>query len=184
MDKYYPEVVALFDMVFDNPYDEVIEPMCTLMSQACFQMVMYGVKSARENARVIINELAKHFINVFDFTSPFFYYIYMTYSIIYMKERNWEKLYYEARAAYLHAYFIYGSDSYQVGRSHILYNYAFAQINEQLADPNGYYKNYVPKPFRQVVDDELSDRRTRNSVAEENAFYENLVREINSIIKY
>lgn len=185
MDKYLPEGDELSKIVYDNPFDEVIEPMCTLISQTCYQMVMYGVKSAREYAISLINELAKHFMDYFDFTSPFLYYVHITYSIIYLKGKKWEELYQQARSAYLHAYYIYGDDSYQAGRANILYNYAYSQLNGKFADTNGdYYKNFVPRPYRQVIDAELSDRRTRISVDEENAFYANLIHEINSIIKY
>lgn len=188
LDNMAEEIDHIFDLIEEMDEDEIFQnkDLINFYVQMCYQFSFRGVGDWLKMAINLVKKAIKgNLLEFISISNPIYYYFYMANVFICMKTSQFERMIKETRNALNAAFYAYGGSSYQYGRAHILYNYAYKKIHGVIGDGRSAYKNhYSLLPYKRKILDTLADQTVIDAIKQENRAYDALINDLGVKVSY
>ena len=102
-----------------------------------------------------------------------------------MKTSQFERMFQEAGKALDSSWYAFGGESYQYGRAHILYNYAYKKLHGKICDGRSPFTNYYNLlPYKKHNYGKLADKDVVKVIDQENMAFDALIKELDVTVSY
>lgn len=188
LDAMEREIEHLFDLAENMDLEENTQKdsLINFYTQLCYQFSFKGVGDCLNLAIDLVNNaIERDMLETISISNPVYYYFQMSQVFIAMKTSQFERMLKEAGKALDSSWYAFGGESYQYGRAHILYNYAYKKLHGKICDGRSPLANYYNLlPYKKHNLGKLADKDVVNAIDQENKAFDSLIAELDVTVSY
>ena len=188
LDAMGREIEHLFDLVEDMDSEENTpkDSLINFYTQLCYQFSFKGLGDWLKMAMELVNNaIERDMLETISISNPVCYYFHMSRVFIAMKTSQFERMFQEAGKALDSSWYAFGGESYQYGRAHILYNYAYKKLHGKICDGRSPFTNYYNLlPYKKHNYGKLADKDVVKVIDQENMAFDALIKELDVTVSY
>ena len=188
LDAMGREIEHLFDLVEDMDSEENTpkDSLINFYTQLCYQFSFKGLGEWLKLAMELVNNaIERDMLETISISNPVCYYFHMSRVFIAMKTSQFERMFQEAGKALDSSWYAFGGESYQYGRAHILYNYAYKKLHGKICDGRSPLTNYYNLlPYKKHNYGKLADKDVVKVIDQENMAFDALIKELDVTVSY
>ena len=188
LDAMEREIEQIFDLVEEMGSEEITQKdsLINFYTQLCYQFSFKGGGDCLNLAiNLVNNAIERDMLETISISNPVYYYFQMSQVFIAMKTSQFERMFKEAGKALDSSWYAFGGESYQYGRAHILYNYAYKKLHGKICDGRSAYTNYYNLlPYKKKNYGKFADKDVVNAIDQENKAFDALIAELDVTVSY